>query len=236
MVGFIIALRCGFGVFANAGIAICSVPKEHPLIAMAQALMLALLLAGSSAFTIPSPMSHRQTALSAGRAPTFPAMAVAAPKKPLAKKPVVKKLVVKKPAPKKVVKRVVKKVVKKVVAKKPVAKRPVAKRPVAKKPVAKKVVVKKPVAKSAVRDPRFAYEAKQMAKRAASQKAANLREQQKNKIAQARKDKSKAYCDSQFSGKIGRKGAFNFRTMFLGFSVNKAKEVEKRTTRSDKYF
>ena len=197
---------------------------------MAQALMLALLLAGSSAFMIPSPMSHSQTALSASRASTFPAMAVAAPKKPLAKKPVVKKLVAK-PAPKKVVKRVVKKVVKKVVAKKPVAKRPVAK-----KPVAKKVVVKKPVAKSAVRDPRFAYEAKQMAKRAASQKAANLREQQKNKIAQARKDKSKAYCDSQFSGKIGRKGAFNFRTMFLGFSVNKAKEVEKRTTRSDKYF
>ena len=197
--------------------------------------MLALLLAGSSAFMIPSPMSHRQTALSAGRAPTFPAMAVAAPKKPLAKKPVVKKLVAK-PAPKKVVKRVVKKVVKKVMAKKPVAKRPVAKRPVAKKPVAKKVVVKKPVAKSAARDPRFAYEAKQMAKRAASQKTANLREQQKNKIAQARKDKSKAYCDSQFSGKIGRKGAFNLRTMFLGFSVNKAKEVEKRTTRSDKYF
>ena len=211
-----------------------TVPRA-PLIRMAQALMLALLLAGSSAFMIPSPMSHSQTALSASRASTFPAMAVAAPKKPLAKKPVVKKLVAK-PAPKKVVKRVVKKVVKKVVAKKPVAKRPVAKRPVAKKPVAKKVVVKKPVAKSAVRDPRFAYEAKQMAKRAASQKAANLREQQKNKIAQARKDKSKAYCDSQFSGKIGRKGAFNFRTMFLGFSVNKAKEVEKRTTRSDKYF
>ena len=207
---------------------------------MAQALMLALLLAGSSAFMIPSPMSHSQTALSASRASTFPAMAVAAPKKPLAKKPVVKKLVAK-PAPKKVVKRVVKKVVKKVMAKKPVAKRPVAKRPVAKrpvakKPVAKKVVVKKPVAKSAARDPRFAYEAKQMAKRAASQKTANLREQQKNKIAQARKDKSKAYCDSQFSGKIGRKGAFNLRTMFLGFSVNKAKEVEKRTTRSDKYF
>merc|ERR1711935_1248875 len=150
--------------------------------------------------TLPSPLSHRQTALSASRALTFPVMAVAAKKPVVKKKPVAKKP----PAPKKkVVKRVVKKVVK--------------------KPVAKKVV-----AKSVVRDPRFAYEAKLKAKRVASQKAAKLRELQKNKIAQARKERSKAYCDSEFSGKIGRKGAFNFRTMLLGFSVNKAKEIEKR--------
>jgi len=51
-----------------------------------------------------------------------------------------------------------------------------------------------------------------------------------------RKEKSKAYCDSQFSGKIGRKGAFNFRTLLLGFSENQAKDIEKRTTRSNKYF
>ena len=193
-------------------------------------MLLTLTLAGSSAFTtLPSPLSHRQTALSASRALTFPVMAVAAPKKPrLAKKPVVKKKPVAKkpPAPKK---KVVKRVVKKVIAKRPAPKKVVKK--VVKKPVAKKVV-----AKSVVRDPRFAYEAKLKAKRVASQKAAKLRELQKNKIAQARKERSKAYCDSQFSGKIGRKGAFNFRTMLLGFSVNKAKEIEKRTTRSNKYF
>ena len=204
---------------------------------MAQALMLALMLAGSSAFTtLPSPLSHRQAAaLSASRAPTFPVMAVAAPKKPLSKKPVVKKKPVAKkpPAPRKVVKKVVKRVVKKVIAKRPAPKKVVKK--VVKRPAPKKVV-KKVVAKSAVRDPRFAYEAKLKAKRVASQKAAKLRELQKNKIAQARKERSKAYCDSEFSGKIGRKGAFNFRTMLLGFSVNKANEIEKRTTRSNKYF
>ena len=204
---------------------------------MAQALMLALMLAGSSAFTtLPSPLIHRhETALSTSRAPTFPVMAVAAPKKPLSKKPVVKKKPVAKkpPAPKKVVKKVVKRVVKKVIAKRPAPKKVVKK--VVKRPAPKKVV-KKVVAKSAVRDPRFAYEAKLKAKRVASQKAAKLRELQKNKIAQARKERSKAYCDSEFSGKIGRKGAFNFRTMLLGFSVNKANEIEKRTTRSNKYF
>ena len=204
---------------------------------MAQALMLALMLAGSSAFTtLPSPLIHRhETALSTSRAPTFPVMAVAAPKKPLSKKPVVKKKpVAKKPlAPRKVVKKVVKRVVKKVIAKRPAPKKVVKK--VVKRPAPKKVV-KKVVAKSAVRDPRFAYEAKLKAKRVASQKAAKLRELQKNKIAQARKERSKAYCDSEFSGKIGRKGAFNFRTMLLGFSVNKANEIEKRTTRSNKYF
>ena len=201
-------------------------------LSMAQALMLALMLAGSSAFTtLPSPLIHRhETALSTSRAPTFPVMAVAAPKKPVVKKkPVAKKP----PAPRKVVKKVVKRVVKKVIAKRPAPKKVVKK--VVKRPAPKKVV-KKVVAKSAVRDPRFAYEAKLKAKRVASQKAAKLRELQKNKIAQARKERSKAYCDSEFSGKIGRKGAFNFRTMLLGFSVNKANEIEKRTTRSNKYF
>ena len=206
-------------VVSFAGIAVPQAP-----IAMAQALMLlTLMLAGSSAFTtLPSPLSHRQTALSASRALTFPVMAVAAKKPVVKKKPVAKKP----PAPKK---KVVKRVVKKVIAKRPAPKKVVKK--VVKKPVAKKVV-----AKSVVRDPRFAYEAKLKAKRVASQKAAKLRELQKNKIAQARKERSKAYCDSEFSGKIGRKGAFNFRTMLLGFSVNKAKEIEKRTTRSNKYF
>ena len=187
--------------------------------AMASALaMLALILPANQAFTIPSPLI--QAALSPCRAPTFPVMAVpvASPKKPLAKKPVVKKNpVVKKPVPKKVVKK------------------PVVKKPVVKK-VVKMPIVKKVAAKSAVRNPRFAIEAKQKAKRIASHKAAKLREQQNDKKAQARKEKSKAYCDSQFSGKIGRKGAFNFRTLLLGFSENQAKDIEKRTTRSNKYF